>query len=119
MAPEITIQNIYLYGVFTFLAGFSSHKFIAWLDRLADKIFSTTLPEKTLEKRELVKEVASYDRMNLKENIQDEIVRYTGVDSSLECDKMPQQNPPVGFSATRLETLTITPKEPVKIKSIR
>jgi hypothetical protein len=56
------------------LAGFSSHKFIAWLDRLADKIFSTTLPEKTLEKREMVKEAASMDRLNLKENIQDEFV---------------------------------------------
>ncbi len=74
MGLEITIQNVYLYGVFTFLAGFSSHKFIAWLDRLADKIFSTTLPEKTLERREMVKEVASFDRLNLKENIQEEFV---------------------------------------------
>lgn len=74
MGLEITIQNVYLYGVFTFLAGFSSHKFIAWLDRLADKIFSTTLPDKTLEKREMVKEVASFDRLNLRENIQDEFV---------------------------------------------
>lgn len=47
---DISARSIYLYAVLTFLAGFSSHKFIAWLDRLADKIFSSTLP--SVERRE-------------------------------------------------------------------
>lgn len=58
-----------MYAVFTFLAGFSSHKFIAWLDRLADKIFSTTLPEEKLEKRAQVENAASIDRSALKSEI--------------------------------------------------
>lgn len=66
---EITIRSLYMYAVFTFLAGFSSHKFIAWLDRLADKIFSTTLPEEKLEKRAEVESAAAVDRSALKSEI--------------------------------------------------
>ena len=58
-----------MYAVFTFLAGFSSHKFIAWLDRLADKIFSTTLPEEKNEKRMQVENAAAVDRLALKSEI--------------------------------------------------
>lgn len=66
---EITIRSLYLYAVFTFLAGFSSHKFIAWLDRLADKIFSTTLPEEKAEKKMQVEAAAATDRTQLKSEI--------------------------------------------------
>jgi len=118
-ALEITIQNIYLYGVFTFLAGFSSHKFIAWLDRLADKIFSTTLPEKTLEKREMVKEAASMDRLNLKENIQDEFVWNTGVDSLPKYDKILEQKTSGSFSASRIKSSPASSTDSTKIKPIR
>ena len=65
----ITIQSLYLYAVFTFLAGFSSHKFIAWLDRLADKIFSTTLPAQAAELKTEVREVAAQDRLDLRQEI--------------------------------------------------
>ena len=66
---EITIRSLYLYAVFTFLAGFSSHKFIAWLDRLADKIFSTTLPEEKAEKKLRVENAAATDRSQLRSEI--------------------------------------------------
>jgi hypothetical protein len=66
---ELTIQSIYMYGVFTFLAGFSSHKFIAWLDRLADKIFGLTLPEQKTETTKAIQEAASIDRNNLKNEV--------------------------------------------------
>jgi hypothetical protein len=66
---DLTIQNVYLYAVFTFLAGFSSHKFIAWLDRLADKIFSTTIPERTLEQKSAVVTTASADRTELRQSV--------------------------------------------------
>lgn len=66
---EITIRSLYLYAVFTFLAGFSSHKFIAWLDRLADKIFSTTLPEEKAEKKMQVENAAATDRTQLRSEI--------------------------------------------------
>lgn len=72
VAGEITIQSIYMYAVFTFLAGFSSHKFIAWLDRLADKIFSSTLPEKKEEMKNLVQATAVSDRINLKTEVRTE-----------------------------------------------
>lgn len=67
--PEITIRSLYLYAVFTFLAGFSSHKFIAWLDRLADKIFSTTLPEATADKRLRVEDATATDLTALRSEI--------------------------------------------------
>ncbi len=69
MDPDISVRSLYMYAVFTFLAGFSSHKFIAWLDRLADKIFSTTLPEEKFEKRTQVENTAAMDRMALKSEI--------------------------------------------------
>lgn len=65
VAAEITIQNIYLYGVFTFLAGFSSHKFIDWLDRLADKVFSITLPEKVQQEKESLKQTSKIGRAHV------------------------------------------------------
>lgn len=105
------------------MAGFSSHKFIAWLDRLADKIFSTTLPEKAFEKREAVKETASFDRTTLKETIHEEIVSDSGVDSPAKSDKMPPQNAPTGFETIKLETNpdigSIKTKKPVAMKAIR
>lgn len=64
--PEISIRSLYMYAVFTFLAGFSSHKFIAWLDRLADKIFSTTLPEAKADEKARIESAASVDRMALR-----------------------------------------------------
>jgi hypothetical protein len=66
---DLTIQSIYMYAVFTFLAGFSSHKFIAWLDRLADKIFSTTLPEQRQESKAKVQSAATMDRVALKSDM--------------------------------------------------
>ncbi len=66
---ELTAQSVYLYAVFTFLAGFSSHKFIAWLDRLADKIFSTTLPEQKAAIRADVNAAAANDRADLKADV--------------------------------------------------
>ncbi len=66
---DLSIQSLYLYAVFTFLAGFSSHKFIAWLDRLADKIFSTTLPERVVEQKSLVQTTTSTDLETLKQAI--------------------------------------------------
>lgn len=65
----LTAQSVYLYAVFTFLAGFSSHKFIAWLDRLADKIFSTTLPEQKASIKADVNAAAANDRASLKEDV--------------------------------------------------
>jgi hypothetical protein len=67
---DLSIQNIYLYAVFTFLAGFSSHKFIAWLDRLADKIFSTTIPERTLEQKNAVENASYTDRTELRQSVE-------------------------------------------------
>lgn len=69
VTPEITIQSLYLYAVFTFLAGFSSHKFIAWLDRLADKIFSTTLPERLVEQKAQVQQTVSEDISQLRQQV--------------------------------------------------
>ena len=69
VAGEITIQGVYLYAVFTFLAGFSSHKFIAWLDRLADKIFSSTLPEQKEELKSRVQTTATMDRITLQSEV--------------------------------------------------
>lgn len=66
---EITIQSVYLYAVLTYLAGFSSHKFIAWLDRLADKIFSTTLPEKKQELRNEIIATTEAEKENLKSEV--------------------------------------------------
>lgn len=51
------------------MAGFSSHKFIAWLDRLADKIFSTTLPEEKAEKKMQVENAAATDLTRLRSEI--------------------------------------------------
>lgn len=69
MDADISIRSLYMYAVFTFLAGFSSHKFIAWLDRLADKIFSTTLPEEKAEKKSQVENAAATDRSALRSEI--------------------------------------------------
>ena len=66
MGTDLSIQSMYLYAVFTFLAGFSSHKFIAWLDRLADKIFSTTIPERVTDQKAAVVSAATFDRTELK-----------------------------------------------------
>lgn len=66
---EISIRSLYMYAVFTFLAGFSSHKFIAWLDRLADKIFSTTIPEQKAERRLDVESAAANDREALRSEL--------------------------------------------------
>ncbi len=68
-STDITLQSLYMYAVFTFLAGFSSHKFIAWLDRLADKIFSTTLPERKEELRNTVISSAANDRIELRTEV--------------------------------------------------
>ncbi len=59
-----------MYAVFTFLAGFSSHKFIAWLDRLADKIFSATLPEQKEDLKNRVQTTATMDRITLRTDVQ-------------------------------------------------
>ena len=67
--PDLSIRSLYMYAVFTFLAGFSSHKFIAWLDRLADKIFSTTLPEEKAAKKMEVESAAVGDRQNLRDEL--------------------------------------------------
>lgn len=78
-----------MYAVFTFLAGFSSHKFIAWLDRLADKIFSTTLPEEKNEKRLQVENAAAVDRLALKSEISpisDSAAPSEGVSPNVEPD---------------------------------
>jgi hypothetical protein len=69
-ATELSIQSLYLYAVLTFLAGFSSHKFIAWLDRLADKIFSSTLPESNQATKEQIKTAANQDRKELSETLE-------------------------------------------------
>lgn len=69
MEADISIRSLYMYAVFTFLAGFSSHKFIAWLDRLADKIFSTTLPEEKAEKKMRVETAAATDRSALRSEL--------------------------------------------------
>jgi len=66
----LTAQSVYLYAVFTFLAGFSSHKFIAWLDRLADKIFSSTLPEQKASIKADVNAAAANDRAALKSDVE-------------------------------------------------
>ena len=66
----LTAQSVYLYAVFTFLAGFSSHKFIAWLDRLADKIFSSTLPEQKAAIKADVNAAAADDRAALKSEVE-------------------------------------------------
>lgn len=63
---DLTIQGLYLYAVLTFLAGFSSHKFIAWLDRLADKIFSATIPDRFEETKTRIQTAGSMDRNELK-----------------------------------------------------
>lgn len=63
------MQSLYLYAVFTFLAGFSSHKFIAWLDRLATKIFDMTIPEKFREQQDLVRQTAAQDLQEIKETV--------------------------------------------------
>ncbi len=60
---EITVRSIYLYAVFTFLAGFSSHKFIAWLDALADKIFAIGGTKEKIQSE--VRNAAATDRMAL------------------------------------------------------
>ncbi len=67
----LTAQSVYLYAVFTFLAGFSSHKFIAWLDRLADKIFSTALPEQKAALRADVAAAAAGDVAELKDEVEE------------------------------------------------
>lgn len=117
---EISIQNIYLYAVFTFLAGFSSHKFIAWLDRLADKIFSTTLPERVQEQKEMVKRAATYDRGNLKENVDPANVTANGVDSPRESDTISvEETRMTGFDTVKLETTDESYSAPEKLKKIR
>jgi len=75
---EITIRSLYLYAVLTFLAGFSSHRFIAWLDRLADKIFSSTIPEvRRAEIKSGVETDAEIDRNALKEEVTSTIMSKT------------------------------------------
>jgi hypothetical protein len=99
--PELTIQSIYLYAVFTFLAGFSSHKFIAWLDRLADKIFSTTIPERTQEQRSAVAAAAHSDRSELRKSVEPTTTEMVQVFASeSESAKMVQEIPQIDRSAT-------------------
>jgi len=118
-SAEISIQNLYLYAVFTFLAGFSSHKFIAWLDRLADKIFSTTLPEKVQEQKDMVIRTAAYDRTNLKENIAVEDVTGNGVDSPVESGTMSETAPTTGFDTVKLEVPEGDSEAPANLKKVR
>jgi hypothetical protein len=121
VSADITIQSVYLYGVFTYLAGFSSHKFIAWLDRLADKIFSMTLPEKAQADKVAIKQASAYERGNLRENIQDENVPSDSVDSTKESGKIVEQSPVTGFETVKLEISksdSATGK-PIKLKPIR
>lgn len=64
---EISIRSLYMYAVFTFLAGFSSHKFIAWLDALADKIFAVGDMRSKIQAE--VRTSAANDRLALKEEV--------------------------------------------------
>lgn len=120
VTADISIQNVYLYAVFTFLAGFSSHKFIAWLDRLADKIFSTTLPEKVQDQKTMVQQMATIDRVNLKDTIVPTNVSIEGVDSPVENDKIDTKVAITGFETIKLDTATSTTKPPKPgMKTIR
>ena len=76
------------------MAGFSSHKFIAWLDRLADKIFSTTIPERNLEQKTAVVTMASVDRSELRRSVEPNTVELVQVfTNESENAKMVQQIP--------------------------
>ena len=68
---NISIQTFYVYGVFTFLAGFSSHKVLSWLDSLADKVFVVPASEKISTSKAAVTSTASEEQKNLR-NIVDE-----------------------------------------------
>lgn len=120
VTSDISVQNVYLYAVFTFLAGFSSHKFIAWLDRLADKIFSATLPEKVQDQKTMVQQIATIDRVNLKDTIVPTNVLLDGVDSPAKSDKIDTNSTVTGFETIKLDTVTSTTNLPKPgMKSIR
>ena len=63
---EPTIQSAYLFATVSFLAGFSSHKFLAWLDRLADKAFGAAPAEKLAEDRQAVAAASASDAAGLR-----------------------------------------------------
>jgi hypothetical protein len=121
--PDISIRSLYLYAVFTFLAGFSSHKFIAWLDRLADKIFSTTLPdEKAKEQKESVENAAATDREALREEISSEDKNGDGIPDNAVMDiKKPaskKKKAAPAMAAAPAPTATATATEPA-MKAVR
>lgn len=65
----MSVRSIYLYCIFSFLAGFSSHKFLAWLDSLADRIFGIGLEKKKIEERASLIENINRDKEVLKEDL--------------------------------------------------
>ena len=108
IGPDLSIQSMYLYAVFTFLAGFSSHKFIAWLDRLADKIFSTTIPERTMEQKAAVITTASTDRSELRKSVAptDEAIVQVFTKESETASIVQDVNEPIaGFTKKRMKAI--------------
>jgi hypothetical protein len=68
-SEELSVRSLYLYIVFSFLAGFASHKFIAWLDRFAENIFKAPAMQQYRETKEAVQTMTAADRMDLKDEI--------------------------------------------------
>lgn len=66
---DFSVRSIYLYVVFSFLAGFASHKFIAWLDRFADNIFKAPVPERYRETKQAVVAATAAERLDLREEV--------------------------------------------------
>ena len=66
---DLAIQSVYMYGVLSFMTGFYSNKFVEWLDRLSDKIFSKDFIDQKAEYHNQVLEVTSNDVNSLKKNV--------------------------------------------------
>ncbi|HRI35969.1 MAG TPA: hypothetical protein PK765_02645 [bacterium] len=66
---ELSIRSLYLYIVFSFLSGFSSHKFIAWLDRLADSVFKAPATERYQQTKQAVESATAADRADLRSEV--------------------------------------------------
>lgn len=91
MTSEITIQSLYLYAVITFLAGFSSHKFIKWLDGIASKLFDPDSIQKFMGQRELLKATTAREVQTVRNDIpadtgESSITKHSSPDSDMVTD---------------------------------
>jgi hypothetical protein len=118
---DLTIQSLYLYAVLTFLAGFSSHKFIAWLDRLADKIFSTTLPDRFQDTKSQIQSSSAHDRNDLKSTfgLQTEVSESIINKTQTETELLTASSELLQENAKKAEAINSEGFERKSLKSIR